>query len=406
MMRCGGCGSSSASSVTMLSLPLESAGSTCLELLEQVPPSHLSVTSALLSSPDASVRLSGVLPGFPAGTGAGVGAGAGAGAVVGAGVGVGAVAASAVAGASPSPLPTSSTAVPAGLVPPSGGGGGGGGGSSSLGLGLAAGGGGGAATAAAAQAGGGAPGGMHGMGGAVGGAPRPASAGAMPGSVETSPPLPTNGARSRWGEDSTFGHALPLTPVEMLLSDVQGDVVHTFIDRNPGTPHPAPVCSESLSFALVWGLFARVLHFATLLESLWLFCLVDAFLCAPHAPPNPRPLPCGCDSALVLDTATAATFTVTAYWALQFHGLRELVCECPRSVPQSLAFCAGWAATGGKSGASFEKTNDERFVVKHVKSTELDMFVCVGGFTGFVVGENCLRLCLRCSWQTYRLQFV
>jgi hypothetical protein len=51
------------------------------------------------------------------------------------------------------------------------------------------------------------------------------------------------------------------------------------------------------------------------------------------------------------------------------------VCDAPRSVVQSLAFCKGWAATGGKSGASFEKTDDERFVIKHVKSTELDMFV-------------------------------
>ena len=92
----------------------------------------------------------------------------------------------------------------------------------------------------------------------------------------------------------------------MLLSDVQGDVVHTFLDKAPGA---------------------------------------------------------------------ATTFVVTSYWALQFHGLRELVCDSPRSVVQSLAFCRGWAATGGKSGASFEKTNDERFVIKHVKSTELDMFV-------------------------------
>ncbi len=47
-------------------------------------------------------------------------------------------------------------------------------------------------------------------------------------------PSPGIGTRG-WGDDSTFGHTLHLSPVEMLLSDVQGDIVHTFIDRNPNS---------------------------------------------------------------------------------------------------------------------------------------------------------------------------
>ncbi len=84
-----------------------------------------------------------------------------------------------------------------------------------------------------------------------------------------------------WGKDSAFGMPVPLDAELMLVSDVQGDIIHSFSDRVAGNE---------------------------------------------------------------------ATFTVTSYWAMQFHGLRELVCEAPRSYVQSLAFCKKWATSGGKSG--------------------------------------------------------
>lgn len=227
-----------ATSVAMLSLPLVADNRSSLELLGQVPPNLLAVTSTFVST-ESPARSISIGPG-PAG--------------------------GATSGATPQGhvLSLASAAVPVAngvpsLQPP--------------------------------------------PAGTVAGTNRPLSTGSA--SSTSGVPSPGIGTRG-WGDDSTFGHTLHLSPVEMLLSDVQGDIVHTFIDRNPNS---------------------------------------------------------------------AATFTVTAYWALQFHGLRDLVCESPRSVAQSLAFCAGWAATGGKSGASFEKTSDERFVIKHVKSTELDMFV-------------------------------
>jgi hypothetical protein len=69
------------------------------------------------------------------------------------------------------------------------------------------------------------------------------------------------------------------------------------------------------------------------------------------------------------------SFSVTSPWAVQFHGLRELAVDSQRSFVQSLAFAERWDTTGGKSGARFERTSDDRFVIKHVSKTEYDMFV-------------------------------
>jgi hypothetical protein len=42
---------------------------------------------------------------------------------------------------------------------------------------------------------------------------------------------------------------------------------------------------------------------------------------------------------------------------------------------QSLSRCTPWATTGGRSGSSFLKTVDERFILKNVKKTELESFL-------------------------------
>lgn len=41
---------------------------------------------------------------------------------------------------------------------------------------------------------------------------------------------------------------------------------------------------------------------------------------------------------------------------------------------RSLGMATRWDAKGGKSGATFSKTADERFVIKYVTRTELQMF--------------------------------
>ena len=70
----------------------------------------------------------------------------------------------------------------------------------------------------------------------------------------------------------------------------------------------------------------------------------------------------------------AAQFSVTSVWAMHFHALRELYLDSQRDFVQSLAWAASWEATGGKSGARFERSADHRFVLKAVSKTEFDMF--------------------------------
>ena len=66
---------------------------------------------------------------------------------------------------------------------------------------------------------------------------------------------------------------------------------------------------------------------------------------------------------------------VLAVWAPHFHALRCMYLESPRSFVESLTWSSLWSSGGGKSGAGFWKTEDERFVVKEVNEVEFnDMF--------------------------------
>jgi len=87
-------------------------------------------------------------------------------------------------------------------------------------------------------------------------------------------------------------------------------------------------------------------------------------------------------------------FVCTTYWATQFQAVREAFLS-PNGVKgaesnsssvgeglgieqayvQSLSSAFNWAASGGKSGASFARTADDRFVIKFISRTELQMFL-------------------------------
>ncbi|XP_076881896.1 putative 1-phosphatidylinositol-3-phosphate 5-kinase FAB1C [Bidens hawaiensis] len=67
-------------------------------------------------------------------------------------------------------------------------------------------------------------------------------------------------------------------------------------------------------------------------------------------------------------------FSVTCYFAKQFDGLRKKCCLSEIDYMRSLSRCKKWVAQGGKSGAEFSKSLDERFLVKGVTKTELDSF--------------------------------
>ncbi len=85
-------------------------------------------------------------------------------------------------------------------------------------------------------------------------------------------------------------------------------------------------------------------------------------------------------------------FVCTTYWATQFHAVREAFLsptskdsainaptqtsmDIEKSFIMSLSSAYSWAASGGKSGASFARTSDDRFVIKCISRTELQMFL-------------------------------
>jgi hypothetical protein len=69
------------------------------------------------------------------------------------------------------------------------------------------------------------------------------------------------------------------------------------------------------------------------------------------------------------------TFRCTVYFPKQFHALRLMTCGGDYEFIQSLCHCNRWGITGGKSGSTFLKTSDERFILKFITRTELKMFL-------------------------------
>lgn len=72
---------------------------------------------------------------------------------------------------------------------------------------------------------------------------------------------------------------------------------------------------------------------------------------------------------------SAVRFNCKSYCAMQFHALRKLYYGGDRNYVESLCNCQQWNAAGGKSGAGFLKTRDERFIAKAIPEIELQMFL-------------------------------
>ena len=78
-------------------------------------------------------------------------------------------------------------------------------------------------------------------------------------------------------------------------------------------------------------------------------------------------------------------FICHTYWSTQFHAVRQVFLstnglkdqqegvppdfDIEKSFVQSLSSAYNWAASGGKSGASFSRTLDDRFVIKAISKT-------------------------------------
>ncbi|KAK9502569.1 hypothetical protein O3M35_011320 [Rhynocoris fuscipes] len=73
---------------------------------------------------------------------------------------------------------------------------------------------------------------------------------------------------------------------------------------------------------------------------------------------------------------SGASFKVKVYYADDFSKLRALVLpEGEEGYIRSLSRCVAWAASGGKSGSNFNKTKDDRFILKEMKKLETDLFI-------------------------------
>ncbi|XP_030285069.1 1-phosphatidylinositol 3-phosphate 5-kinase isoform X5 [Sparus aurata] len=71
-----------------------------------------------------------------------------------------------------------------------------------------------------------------------------------------------------------------------------------------------------------------------------------------------------------------AKFYCRIYYAEEFHKMREVIMESPEEdFVRSLSHCVNWQARGGKSGAVFYATEDDRFILKQMPRLEVQSFL-------------------------------
>jgi hypothetical protein len=92
------------------------------------------------------------------------------------------------------------------------------------------------------------------------------------------------------------------------------------------------------------------------------------------AAPAPS-LPTSSSASSVTGEFERTSFRCTAYFPRHFHAVRLMTCGGDYEFIQSLCHCTKWTATGGKSGSTFCKTADTRFILKFITRTELKMFL-------------------------------
>uniref|UniRef100_A0A7N6BBM4 1-phosphatidylinositol 3-phosphate 5-kinase n=1 Tax=Anabas testudineus TaxID=64144 RepID=A0A7N6BBM4_ANATE len=71
-----------------------------------------------------------------------------------------------------------------------------------------------------------------------------------------------------------------------------------------------------------------------------------------------------------------AKFYCRIYYAEEFHKMREIIMEsAEEDFVRSLSHCVNWQARGGKSGAVFYATEDDRFILKQMPRLEVQSFL-------------------------------
>lgn len=78
---------------------------------------------------------------------------------------------------------------------------------------------------------------------------------------------------------------------------------------------------------------------------------------------------------------SSAKFFCVVYFGEQFRRIRKTVFpEGEEKYVRSLQHCLTWRATGGKSGSSFSKTTDDRFVIKGMSRPEAQSFLNIAPY--------------------------
>lgn len=86
-------------------------------------------------------------------------------------------------------------------------------------------------------------------------------------------------------------------------------------------------------------------------------------------------LPTNCEISMAPSSSESKLrYSVIIYHAVQFRALRNL-CVDEKIFIHSISHSKMWDATGGKSGSSWEKTLDGRFVIKRLPKVESDAFI-------------------------------
>ena len=98
--------------------------------------------------------------------------------------------------------------------------------------------------------------------------------------------------------------------------------------------------------------------------------------------------------------------TCKIYHFNAFKKLRDFVGET--DFVQSIMRCSKWEAKGGKSGASFFKSHDKRFVIKHIGVKEVKTIVDKGSlYVDYVISnqKSDKTSCLAKIYGVFQIQF-
>uniref|UniRef100_A0A4W6F3X5 1-phosphatidylinositol 3-phosphate 5-kinase n=1 Tax=Lates calcarifer TaxID=8187 RepID=A0A4W6F3X5_LATCA len=187
------------------------------------------------------------------------------------------------------------------------------------------------------------------------------------------------------------GHLLGSTDSQVKEKSTMKAILANFLPGNSFNPIPFPfdpdkhylmyehervpiaVCEKEPSSIIAFAL--RILNirpypWGEMLHFYLLFCAEDADLADKQKKQTLNP-------HIELQFSDAnAKFYCRIYYAKEFHKMREEIMEsAEEDFVRSLSHCVNWQARGGKSGAVFYATEDDRFILKQMPRLEVQSFL-------------------------------